>query len=299
MRWNDRVYGESSLDDPGLVRLVATPTFQRLKGIKQAGPSAFAHPFKTVTRFEHSLGVYALLTRLGAPLRERVAGLLHDVSHTAFSHAVDFLFASEEQDHHESLKPLFLNRPDLRQALDALGFAPEEFYDDSIYGLLERPLPDLCGDRIDYFLRDGLAVGVVTAEAARGFLDHLVVADGRICLDSVPVARDAVARFAAMNRRWWAGPEESYIYNQFADALRLALASGALRKDDLLADDEHVLSCLRASRDPAILAKLESITRLDPDAVESFLPAVLPKTRWLDPRVVGPDGAARRLSELG
>src|SRR5262245_49639275 len=162
MRWNDRVYGGVQVDDPDVLALVACPTFQRLKGVRQAGPSAFAFPFKTVTRYEHSLGVYILLGRLGADRRERVAGLLHDLSHTAFSHAVDFLFTSEEQDHHETLKPVFLGRPDIAAALDRLGYAPSEFYDDSVYPLLERPLPWLCADRLDYFFRDSLACGVST-----------------------------------------------------------------------------------------------------------------------------------------
>src|SRR3954453_8759211 len=108
MHWNDRVYGEVTIDDPRLLALIACPTFQRLGGIKQAGPSAFAFPFKTVTRLEHSLGVYLLLRQLGADRREQVAGLLHDISHTAFSHAVDFVFSSEEQNHHEALKHEFL-----------------------------------------------------------------------------------------------------------------------------------------------------------------------------------------------
>src|SRR4029079_19693461 len=120
-----------SIDDPKILALIATPTFQRLKGIKQSGPSAFALPFKTITRFEHCLGTHLLLKRLGADLREQVAGLLHDISYTAFSHAVDLVVSSEEQDHHESLKPEFLERPDIAAALAPLGFTPEEFYDDS------------------------------------------------------------------------------------------------------------------------------------------------------------------------
>src|SRR5262249_39189239 len=120
MRWNDRVYGEVAIDDPKVRAIIATPTFQRLKRVRQAGPSAFAFPFKTVSRFEHSLGVFVLLERLGASLREQVAGLLHDISHTAFSHAVDFVFSSEDQDHHEELKPVFLERPDIVTALSAL-----------------------------------------------------------------------------------------------------------------------------------------------------------------------------------
>ena len=99
--------------------LIATPTFQRLRGVRQAGPSAIAFAFKDVTRFEHSLGVHLLLGRLGADLKQQVAGLLHDISHTAFSHAVDFLVTSDEQDHHESLKPQMLDRPDIAAALNA------------------------------------------------------------------------------------------------------------------------------------------------------------------------------------
>lgn len=141
MQVHDRVYGTISIDDSGILGLIGCPTFQRLKGVRQAGPSALAFPFKDVTRFEHSLGVFALLRRLRAPRREQVAGLLHDISHTAFSHAVDFVFTSQEQDHHEHLKPLMLERSDLAQALAVLGFSPREFYDDSIYPLLEQPIP--------------------------------------------------------------------------------------------------------------------------------------------------------------
>ncbi len=125
MRWNDRVYGDVAIDDPLLIALIHGPTFQRLRGIKQAGPSALAYGFKDVTRFEHSLGVHVLLRRLGAGRKEQVAGLIHDISHTAFSHAVDFIVASEEQDHHEALKPEFLRRPDMVAALAALGNKPD------------------------------------------------------------------------------------------------------------------------------------------------------------------------------
>ena len=164
MHLHDRVYGRISVDDAGILDLIGCPTFQRLKGVMQAGPSSLAFPFKDVTRYEHSLGVFVLLRRLRAPRREQVAGLLHDISHTAFSHAVDFVFTSEEQDHHEHLKPLMLDRPDLARALAGLGYTPREFYDDSIYPLLEQPIPWLCADRLDYFLRDGLACGVVRAD---------------------------------------------------------------------------------------------------------------------------------------
>ena len=49
MHVHDRVYGTISVDDPGILGLIGCPTFQRLKGVRQAGPSALAFPFKDVT----------------------------------------------------------------------------------------------------------------------------------------------------------------------------------------------------------------------------------------------------------
>jgi hypothetical protein len=297
MRWDDRVYGEVTVDDPGANALIECPTFQRLQGIRQAGPSALAFPFKTVTRFEHSLGVYTLLGKLGADRRERVAGLLHDISHTAFSHAVDFVFSSEEQDHHEGLKPEFLHRPDIVKALGEMGYKPEEFHDDSVYPLLERPLPGLCADRLDYFFRDSLACGVTTPEQVARFLEHLTVVDRTIAFTDAGVAREAAERFAVMNRDWWASPTEAYIYNEFADALREGFRTGVLKKEDLLGDDARVLAKLRSGRGGRIAEKLDHVLRFRPDSVRGFEPRIQPKTRWLDPSVVDGSGV-RPLSEI-
>ena len=46
--------------------------------------------------------------------------------------------------------------------LAALGVAPEAFYHDEVFGLLERPLPDLCADRLDYFATQPNAFVVLT-----------------------------------------------------------------------------------------------------------------------------------------
>ncbi len=297
LRLPDRVYGEIAIDDPRVVALIRTPTFERLKRIKQAGPSAFVYPFKTVTRYEHSLGVYELLRRLGASEREQIAGLLHDISHTAFSHAVDFVIETEEQDLHESLKPLFLGRPDVVEATARFGFKPDDFLDDSIYPLLEQPLPGLCADRLDYFLRDGLACGVVDPAFIARMLAHLKAWNGVIVCDDVATAREAAALFAEMNRVWWSGPIEAYIYNEFAEVLRAGFRRGAIDREDLLGDDDALLAKLRAAADPEIERILETLFHFDARGAEGYLPRVEPKRRWIDPPVLV-EGRARALSEL-
>jgi uncharacterized protein len=297
MRLQDRVYGRASIEDPRILDLIESPTFQRLKGVRQAGPSALAFPFKDVTRFEHSLGVFLLLRRLRAPRREQVAGLLHDISHTAFSHAVDFVFTSTEQDHHEHLKPLMLERPDIMQALAALGFAPCEFYDDTVYPLLEQPIPLLCADRLDYFMRDGLACGVVSTDFVERVMSSMAVVDKKIVLRDVGVAREATALFATMNRDWWASPTEAYVYNEFADALREGLRLGVLNRDDLMTEDSVVLAKLDASKSRKIARKLDAIRHLQPDATQGYVARIVPKERWLDPPVQL-NGSIERLSAL-
>jgi hypothetical protein len=295
MEWLDRVYGRVTIDDRDILELIETETFGRLKGVRQAGPSALAFPFKNVTRFEHSIGVYVLLARLGAPRREQVAGLLHDISHTAFSHAVDFVYSSVEQAHHETLKPLMLERPDVATVLARMGLEPEMFFDDSIYPLLEQPLPALCADRVDYFLRDGMACGVVSVEFATRILEHLSVVGSRMVLTSAQVGQEAARLFGIMNREWWASDTEAFIYNEFADVLREALRLGVIGGDELMSEDERILDKLDRANSALIDEKLRTIRRFDPAVLLNYRARVIPKERWLDPAIVV-DGEVQTLS---
>lgn len=297
LMWTDRVYGRVEIDDPGLLALVRCPTYRRLKGVRQAGPSALAFPFKRVTRYEHSLGVFELLRRLGAGRKEQVAGLLHDISHTAFSHAIDFVIESEEQAHHEEIKHLFLGREDLAAAIEGCGFRAADFLDDSAFPLLERPIPWLCADRLDYFFRDGLACGLCRPDQVRSMLDSLVVVDGTIAFGDEAMALEARRLFAIMNRDWWASDTEAYIYNEFGRMLRQAIDEGAINFDDLLTEDEPVLAKIRANGSSAVMARLRDVEHFDPSRLVGYVAAITPKNRWLDPPVLV-DGRAVPIGRL-
>ncbi|MBP2030180.1 HD superfamily phosphohydrolase [Methanohalophilus levihalophilus] len=77
--------------------LLETPHLQRLRGIQQLGLADVVYPGANHTRFEHSLGTMHTASLfanvLALPPDEKVmveiAGLLHDVGHSAFSHAVE------------------------------------------------------------------------------------------------------------------------------------------------------------------------------------------------------------------
>ncbi len=294
--YNDSLYGAWTLD-PRVNRLVECPTFQRLRGISQSGASKYAHLCKTVTRFEHSLGVYLLLRRLQASEQEQIAGLLHDISHLAFSHVVDIVWYSQEQDLHEQLKERFLLRPDIRTAIEELGYAVPDMLAEHQYTLLEQPLPALCADRIDYSLRDAIAVGEISAAGAQGILDDLLVHKGKIVMQSPAAGGRFGTLFQHMNDTWWASQLENYLYESLAQAIEIGLESGVIDRDDLMGTDDEVERKLRGSGDARITALFNKLEHPPIAEVESFVPLRPIKQRSIDPHVwVG--GNALPLSEL-
>jgi len=92
--------------------VIDTPTFQRLRRIKQLAMASQVYPGADHSRFVHSLGVFALTGRMVARLRElhpdtvgerdekilRLAALLHDVGHYPYSHLLEKLKLPAKQD---------------------------------------------------------------------------------------------------------------------------------------------------------------------------------------------------------
>jgi len=292
--YSDRLYGTWELT-PDLARLITCPTFQRLHRVSQSGASKYSNPCKTVTRFEHSMGVYLLLRSLGAAEAEQIAGLLHDISHTAFSHVIDIVFYSEEQDFHEGIKGTCLNRPDLKKALGKLGYQASDYISDEPYTLLEQPLPALCADRIDYSLRDAVTVGEIIVSVAHSILDDLAVHDGRIVMQTPAVADQYARLFKKMNDTYWANQQENYLYELLAQAIEIGLDLGALSHQDLLTDDDTVEAKLHLTADPRIEAIFAKLYEPPSAELATFEPKRPIKQRSIDPSVLW-NGSAVPLS---
>ena len=125
----NRVYGSIEINDPVLVELIKSKPLQRLKGIQNAGVMYKVIPWKNFNRYEHSIGVMLLLRRVGASLEEQINGLLHDVPHTAFSHAVDFVFKNEEQIYHEKFHEKLIMDSEIPKILQKYSFETKKILD--------------------------------------------------------------------------------------------------------------------------------------------------------------------------
>lgn len=170
--------------DATAVRIVDTPEFQRLRYIRQLGFAHLVYPGATHTRFDHALGVYHLTRTALRQLRDRggvppevwegeelvpYAGLLHDIGHYPFSHALEELETDSVPAHHEDVAQRFFSGTSLRDALAPLGLGAPERIDELIRGESALPLGGLVSgsldlDKMEYLRRDARFCGVPYGE---------------------------------------------------------------------------------------------------------------------------------------
>ncbi|MEW5985925.1 MAG: HD domain-containing protein [Chloroflexota bacterium] len=300
MDYDDVIYGRTTIHEPVLIALLESAAMQRLHGVLQHGISGLLGVTRPTTRFEHSMGVMLLVRRLGGSLEEQIAALLHDVSHTAFSHVIDYVFdGHDSQSYHDEKKAWYLGQSDVPAVLARHGYNWRDFLHEDRYLLLEQPAPALCADRLDYFLRDSVDLGLSTAADVERVLAHLVVHDGRIVIDDLPTARWLAETYIAADDASWASFYEVGLYEVAAQAIKTALQVGAISEQDLWSTDEVVWARLQAHDHPQLQAQLRLVSRQTDFLWDEQNPTfwVSTKVRTIDPDVLA-DGRLHRLSTL-
>jgi HD superfamily phosphohydrolase len=289
MIYSDSIYGEMEINEPVLLDLMATQAIQRLRGVLQHGITALIGITQPITRFDHSVGVMLLVRRWGGALDEQVAALLHDVSHTAFSHVIDYVVdGHDSQSYHEEWKESHLAGSDVPEVLVRHGYAWRAFLHEEDYPLLEQPAPRLCADRLDYFLRDSRDLGLSTADEIQHALDQLIVYDGRIGVDEIEAARWLAYTFIAADKASWANFREVGLYEVTARAIKAAMQIGAITEDDFWGTDDqlwHKLHAIDSAEVQRQLALISPATRFEWDEANPTF-RVSTKLRTIDPDVL-------------
>lgn len=260
MQLIDEIYGTFEIE-PILEALINSQPVQRLKGIHQGGASYLVNSAWDGTRYEHSIGTMLLIRLLGGSIEEQIAGLLHDVSHTAFSHVVDFALGLEAEDYHEVIYEELILSSDIPMLLEKAGYNVHDLlFNESRWTILEQSAPKLCADRIDYTLRDQFKCGVISAEDIQNFLKELTVHEGEIVITTFGGAEWFVDLYYKEVLDYFIHPLNVYAYHFLSQAIQKALAWGELQLSDLLKNDEEVLNMLKQSQSRDVL---ESLNRLN------------------------------------
>ncbi|MEC1681890.1 HD domain-containing protein [Bacillus mojavensis] len=206
------------------------------------------------------MGVMLLIKRLGGTIEEQIAGLLHDVSHTAFSHVIDFVFKNEAEDYHENIFQQVIDQSEIPGILKKHGYdADDLLLNDTRWTLLEQPAPELCADRIDYTLRDMYQYRQITLREAEIFLNHLVVRNGRVFPNGIETAEWFVRVYYKEVIDFFMNPVNVYGYEYLAQTLKAALKHNVIAAEDLLKTDQEVLGILHSSENDEVLRLLEKI----------------------------------------
>lgn len=297
---NDRVYGKFEINEPVLKAFLNTSALLRLKNISQFGvPDKYYHR-KGYSRYEHSVGVMLFLRKLGASLEEQLAGLLHDVSILAFSHVADWVFAEGtygKEDYHDQLHESFIKRTEVSKLLEKYGFSLERMLNQNNFTLLEREIPDLCVDRIDY--------------SARQLKDYLSDQEAAFCLGSLTnfngeiifLDKNAAFRFAhtflILQTEFWGGEEAVKRYYLFFQVLKRALKIRILKKKDFFKDEKYIMKIINQCEDVEVVKHLKLLSGKSIPALEisKSKKKIFKKFRYVDPKVLK-NGKLLRLSKL-
>ncbi len=293
MIYPDKIYGSIDLTEPVLLDLMDSQAMQRLQGVLQHGITAVIGLTSGTTRFDHSVGAMLLVKHLGGLLPEQIAALLHDVSHTAFSHVIDYVYAQHTvQSYHDEKKAWYVAQTDIPTVLDKHGYAWQDFLDEGAYPLLEQPAPALCADRVDYFLRDALDLGLLSQADIQFILAHLTVSVGRIVTNQVDVAQKMAYTYLAADEASWCNFREVALYELTAQAIRLGLEIEAITEADIWATDAVLWHKLQQSNHPELQAKLSLISTETEFVRDEQDPTfwVGSKVRTIDPDVITETG---------
>ncbi|MED1112264.1 HD domain-containing protein [Bacillus paramycoides] len=256
---SDVIYGEFKVDQV-LEELILSKHAQRLKGIHQAGASYLMNEKWNVTRLDHSVGVMLLIKKLGGSVEEQIAGLLHDVSHTAFSHVIDYVFDNENESYHEEIFSSVVKNSEIPAILSKHGYRYEDILlDDSKWTLLERSAPELCADRVDYTLRDMYTYGYISLEEAQDFLKDLIAVNGKMVLQNIEIAEWFTKTYYKEVIDFFMKPINIYGNDMLAKTLKLALHKKIIHPDDFLLEDHELISKLQQCKDQEVDALLSKV----------------------------------------
>ena len=257
------IYGQTTITAPVLIELIQSPAMERLNRINQYGVTRYAHAEKEYTRFTHSLGVLHLLIMYGASLEEQIDGLLHDVSHTVFSHVGDAVFnhRNPKTSYQDEIHEWFLDQVGITQILDTYGFAGCcSKQAKKSHRCLEQDKPDLCADRIEYNLSGGLLDGFISIEDVHMLIAHLHFENQQWFFDDADMAKKFAKISLQLSQARWGAVWNRYVDYCACQALLRAVDLKAIDKQTIhFSDDATVWNLLNRCNDAEIAQWIKRI----------------------------------------
>lgn len=294
----DTVYGPLVIEDPLIAELIQSTPFQRLKAINQYGVVNYLVPTESYSRYDHSVGVYLILKQIGASREEQVAGLLHDISHTVFSHVGDYVFQDQypASSYQDDIHIWYLKESGIEAILKKYNLTAEQVnHKNPEFVALDQKLPALCADRIEYNLQGGLLRGLITQEEFEACYKDLQFKNGHWKMSNPIWAAKLGMCSLIMTETLWGASWEVLAYRWAAEALRRSFEIQLLSFYEFhFSTDDAVWKKLSESEDPIIsdrmwkMRHVMELYQLVPPGEEDLL--IKTKFRGVNPIIATPEG---------
>ena len=272
----DPVHGYISLGEDE-VGVLDTYPVQRLRRIIQLPFVHLVYPGARHTRFDHSLGCMYLAgefsERLGFDEHRRkilrLAGLLHDLGHTPYSHLLEPLLEEAGTTHEEMTIKIMEDDRELREAVKRCGVSVDEVIDvlrgeGAESAIISGPMD---ADKLDFLMRDSYFTG-----ASYGLLDaKRIIWRSKVIDDRLALSLKAIGAVEEMALARYQSFMNIYFHHAvraaqtiFLRAVRMLeeLDFSSMNVQEYLSYDDYVLWCMM-KRDERTRWAVERIERRD------------------------------------
>jgi len=272
----DPVHGYISLGEDE-VGVLDTYPVQRLRRIIQLPFVHLVYPGARHTRFDHSLGCMYLAgefsERLGFDEHRRkilrLAGLLHDLGHTPYSHLLEPLLEEAGTTHEEMTIKIMEDDRELRDAVKRCGVSVDEVIDvlrgeGAESAIISGPMD---ADKLDFLMRDSYFTG-----ASYGLLDaKRIIWRSKVIDDRLALSLKAIGAVEEMALARYQSFMNIYFHHAvraaqtiFLRAVRMLeeLDFSSMNVQEYLSYDDYVLWCMM-KRDERTRWAVERIERRD------------------------------------
>lgn len=248
MNYSDPIYGKVRFNEVEK-EIIQNPGMQRLKKIHANGADYLVNPNRNTSRFEHSLGTGILCKVFGEGEEEVIAGLVHDISHTVFSHLVDQVYEREDQTFHEDHHSRFVRKYGLDELVEEHGYDPSHVLNEENFPVLEKELPDLCTDRVDYTLRDLYKYGSIDRGTVRKAIEGLVVEGGVLIARDLETAKSFTELSIKLNKDVFFNEKQEAANVLMKEIINDALDKEIITESDFFKTDEEIIGKIKSNEE--------------------------------------------------
>jgi len=299
----DKIWGKIEIKDRLVKEIILDEDFQRMKKVSQLGifKYSFLYGLK-FSRFEHSVGVYYLLKKFGANKEECLAGLLHDISHGAFSHVLDIVFADDgNEEYADSILLEKISDSKIGKLLKKNKYDLAKIVNNNNHTMLDKELPDIAADRIDYMLRDPLGMN---SQLVKKIIDSLVIKNKEFVFNNSFFANLFANHYYNLNKNVWSSIFWTVNHKILADIIKLIIDRNYAKKEDLfLKNDEEITRIIEKNKDKDIGMLIKKMKNLDYHKIkvvskkDKYDYNWKKKNRFVNPKILI-DGKIKKLSDI-